>query len=244
MARRCVIFDTETTGRSWREGDRIVEIGAVELLGLEVGASFHRYLNPEWTGELSEDVIRVHGLRMGFLADKPKFAETARDLLNFFGADLIVAHNADFDREFLNAELARLDLAPLPPERFLDTYRLAKQTLPAGKRLSLDALALHFELGRKGFDLSARKGPGGHGALLDAQMLAEIYVELLGGREQRLAFMEEARARRAEEAPLVRGERRRPRPVPLGPLSTPEERVAHAAFVSSLGENALWAKLG
>lgn len=242
-ARRCVVFDTETTGRSPAEGDRIVEIGAVEMIGFEVGRTFHRYLNPEWLGDLAEEVIRVHGLRMSFLADKPKFAEIVADLLAFFGADPIVAHNAEFDRGFLNAELARLSMPEVPAERFVDTYRLAKQKLPPGKRLSLDALALHYELGRKGFDLAARKGPGGHGALLDAQMLAEIYVELQGGREQTLAFMQVESAK-AIDAPLVRGERRRPRPSPLPPLSTAKEREAHAAFVATLGENAMWTKLG
>src|SRR5262249_24203623 len=159
---RVVIFDTETTGLSPAQGDRIVEIGAVELIGFEAGRTFHRYLNPQ--RDVPEEVVRVHGLTGHFLADKPLFSHVHADLMEFFGADLIVAHNAEFDRRFLNAELELCGIAPVPKERFFDTLEKAKSKLRAGVRLSLDGLSKHYRLDQRGFDLNARKGAGGHGA--------------------------------------------------------------------------------
>ncbi len=238
---RVVIFDTETTGRSPADGDRIVELGCVELVGFEVGRTFHRYLNPE--RDVPEEVVRVHGLTTHFLRDKPRFSQVCEDLMGFFGeADAIVAHNAAFDRSFLNAELARCGLSPAPEERFVDTLAMARAKLRAGTRCSLDALSRHFRLDQRGFDLSARKGAGGHGALLDAQMLAEIYIELLGGREQTLAFLEPEQAVTAAAAETALGiVRRAPRPTPMAPLSTPAERAAHAAFTAELAGGNPWA---
>jgi len=239
---RVVIFDTETTGRSPDEGDRIVEIGCIEMIGFETGRTWHAYLDPE--RDVPEEVVRVHGLTRDFLRGKPKFSEVIDDLLAFFGRDQIVAHNADFDRRFLNAELERLNRIGAPQDRFIDTLALAKKVMPPGKRLSLDALSKEFRLDRLGFDLSARKGAGGHGALLDVKMLAEVYIALQGGREQKL-FEEETvagAAAGAQEAEL-QVVRRAPRPVPLAPLSTPEERAAHAAFVAGLGGSPLWAQV-
>ncbi len=239
--RRVVIFDTETTGRTPLDGDRIVEIGCVEMIGFELGRSFHAYLNPE--RDVPEEVVRVHGLTGAFLRDKPLFSAVHADLRAFFGEeDLIVAHNSEFDRTFLNAELERLGLPIYPQERFIDTLAVARKKLRAGQRLSLDALSKYYRLDQKGFDLSARKGAGGHGALLDAQMLAEIYIELHGGREQALEFVEQAAAEEINETPVLQVVRRQQRPVQLSLFSTPEERSAHAQFVSELPGGAPWPK--
>ncbi|MGE3866322.1 MAG: DNA polymerase III subunit epsilon [Hyphomonadaceae bacterium] len=236
--RRVVIFDTETTGRSPADGDRIVEIGCVELIGYDVGRTFHAYLNPE--RDVPEEVVRVHGLTGHFLRDKPLFSSVCEELMTFFGeADAIVAHNAEFDRGFLNAELERLGLPALPQTRFIDTLALARQKLRAGMRLGLDALAKHYRLDQRGFDLESRRGAGGHGALLDAQMLAEVFIELEGGREQAFAFAAaESAVANGGEGPTHVSRPQRPAPAPL--LSTPEERAAHAAFVAGLGAPSLW----
>ncbi|MBU6371857.1 MAG: DNA polymerase III subunit epsilon [Alphaproteobacteria bacterium] len=240
---RVVIFDTETTGVAPDAGDRIVEIGCVEMIGFEIGRTWHAYLDPE--RDVPEEVVRVHGLTRDFLRGKPKFSEVVEDLIAFFGPDPIVAHNAEFDRRFLNAELERLNRIPAPQDRFIDTLAIAKKVMPPGKRLSLDALSKEFRLDRLGFDLSARKGAGGHGALLDAKMLAEIYIGLQGGREQKLFAEDKPRtAEREATAAQITITQRAPRPVPMGPLSTPEERDAHAAFLAQLGKEPLWSKIG
>jgi DNA polymerase-3 subunit epsilon len=234
---RVVIFDTETTGLSPATGDRIVEIGAVELIGFDIGGHKHFYLNPQ--RDVPEEVVRVHGLTAHFLSDKPLFSHVHEELLAFFGDDLIVAHNAEFDRKFLNAELELCGLAPLPKERFVDTLEKAKAKLRAGIRLSLDGLSKHFRLDQRGFDLNARKGAGGHGALLDAKMLAEIYIELLGGRVQEFAFEIET-AVQAEAAFAAPAARVRPRLAPIGFLSTPSERAENEKFVAELPGGNPW----
>jgi DNA polymerase-3 subunit epsilon len=237
--KRVVIFDTETTGRAPADGDRVVEIGCVELIGFEAGRTFHAYLNPE--RDVPEEVVRVHGLTGAFLRDKPLFSTVCADLIAFFGDDVIVAHNAEFDRGFLNAELERLGRPIFDQGRFLDTLAVAKKKLRAGTRLSLDALSKYYRLDQRGFDLSARKGAGGHGALLDAQMLAEIYIELQGGREQALAFVAPPTdAAMQAEADILQFQPRPPRPQPLPLFSTAEERAAHEKFVASLGAPSLW----
>lgn len=239
--RRVVIFDTETTGRSPLDGDRIVEIGCVELIGFEISRSFHAYLNPE--RDVPEEVVRVHGLTGAFLQDKPLFKAVHGELMSFFGeGDKIVAHNAEFDRGFLNAELDRLGLASLPQERFIDTLALARKKLRPGQRLSLDALSKFYRLDQRGFDLGARKGAGGHGALLDAQMLAEIYIELHGGREQALAFADEPEIGGAVETAPMQVVRRAQRPVQLSLFSTLDERGAHEKFLADLPGGSLWPK--
>lgn len=238
--KRVVIFDTETTGRSPADGDRIVEIGCVELIGFETGRTFHAYLNPE--RDVPEEVVRIHGLTGAFLRDKPQFASVCDDLIAFFGEDIVVAHNAEFDRGFLNAELERIGRPIYEQVRFLDTLAIAKKKLRAGTRLSLDALSKYYRLDQRGFDLATRKGAGGHGALLDAQMLAEIYIELQGGREQALEFAAPVVEITAETegAAVLQFERRKPRQLPLPLFSTPEEREAHAEFIGGLGAPSLW----
>lgn len=245
---REILFDTETTGvfadhESAELQDRVVEIGCVEIVNLErTGREFHAYLNPE--RGVPEEVVRVHGLRGDFLQDKPFFRDVVDAFLDFIGDAPLVAHNAGFDQGFINAELRRCARAPLPGERFVDTLAIARKRFP-GASCSLDALARRFELDRCGFDLSARKGPGGHGALIDSRILAEIYLQLRGGREQRLAFEPSQPA--AQEAAVVRPVQfvaRAPRPAPLPARLSADEAAAHAAFVAGLGPGALWLRYG
>ncbi|MBS0384049.1 MAG: DNA polymerase III subunit epsilon [Proteobacteria bacterium] len=243
---REIVFDTETTGTfpdhpEPRERDRIVEIGCVEIINLErTGREFHAYVNPE--RGVPEEVVRVHGLTGEFLSRHRKFADVARELLDFVGDAPLVAHNAAFDQSFLNAELSRCDLPRHGNDRFVDTLAIARKRFP-GASCSLDALARRFQLDRYGFDLAARKGPGGHGALIDARILAEVYLQLRGGREQRLAFDVAVAAQALSEAP-IEYIRRAARPTPLTALETSAEAEAHAAFVAKLGPNALWLKYG
>jgi DNA polymerase-3 subunit epsilon len=244
---REIVFDTETTGTfpdhpEPRERDRIVEIGCVELINLErTGREFHAYVNPERA--VPEEVVRVHGLTGEFLSKHRKFADIVQDLLDFVGDAPLVAHNAAFDQSFLNAELVRCALPRHQNERFIDTLAIARKRFP-GASCSLDALARRFQLDRYGFDLAARKSAGGHGALIDARILAEVYLQLKGGREQRLAFDVAVTAETLGETRPIEYIRRPPRAQPLPSLATSAEGEAHAAFVAKLGPNALWLKYG
>ncbi|MBY0562691.1 MAG: DNA polymerase III subunit epsilon [Hyphomonadaceae bacterium] len=247
ISMREILFDTETTGvfpehEDAKLRDRIVEIGCVEVINLErTGREFHAYINPE--RDVPEEVIRVHGLRFEFLREHRRFSEVAEDFLAFIGDAPLVAHNASFDQGFINAELRRCGRDVLPTARFIDTLMIARKRFP-GASCSLDALAKRFQLDRYGFDLSARKGPGGHGALIDSRILAEVYLHLKGGREQRLAFDGDAAAEMSAAAlRAIEFVRRMPRPTPLAPRLSPEEEAAHAAFVAGLGETALWLKV-
>ena len=238
---REIVLDTETTGLNPLTGtnpDRIVEIGCVELLGLErTGRELHLYLNPE--RDIADEVVRVHGLTREFLLQHRKFTEIAEQILEFVAGAPLVAHNASFDQGFINAELRRAGRAPL--EGFVDTLAMARKRFP-GASCSLDALAKRFQLDRYGFDLTARKGPGGHGALVDARILAEVYLQLKGGREQRLA-LDPAEAAASADAPQLGSRAPRPaRPHALPARLTGAEESAHAAFVKKLGANALWRK--
>lgn len=244
---REILFDTETTGvfpdhLEEKQRDRIVEIGCVEVVNLErTGREFHVYLNPD--RDVPEEVVRVHGLRLEFLRNHRRFAEVAQEFLDFVADAPLVAHNASFDQGFINAELRRCQRELLGNERFIDTLAIARKRFP-GASCSLDALARRFQLDRYGFDLAARKGAGGHGALVDSRILAEVYLHLKGGREQRLAF--DAGEAVADNAALLRPvefAQRAPRATPLAPLVTPEEEAAHAEFVAKLGQNALWLKV-
>ncbi|MBL8530951.1 MAG: DNA polymerase III subunit epsilon [Hyphomonadaceae bacterium] len=243
---REILFDTETTGivpdhEDPRQCDRIVEIGCVEVINLErTGREFHAYVNPGRS--VPQEVVRVHGLDEAFLRDKPRFADVVGGFLEFVADAPLVAHNASFDQNFINAELRRCGLDQLAGDRFVDTLVIARKKFP-GASCSLDALARRYELDRYGFDLAARKGAGGHGALVDARILAEVYLQLQGGREQRLAFDVEVAAA-AGETGAVTFMRRAPRPSPLPPRITAEEEAAHAAFIAKLGENALWKRTG
>lgn len=245
---REIVFDTETTGvfpdhLEVELRDRIVEIGCVELFNLErTGREFHVYLNPERS--VPDEVVRVHGLTREFLSNHKKFGEIVDEFLDFVGDAPLVAHNAGFDQGFINAELRRLKREEKGNERFVDTLQIARKRFP-GASCSLDALAKRFQLDRYGFDLTARKGAGGHGAIIDARILAEVYLQLRGGREQRLVFEPEAIA--TEASAVVRAvqfARRAPRSTPLSPRISADEEAAHAAFIEKLGPSALWLKTG
>lgn len=224
---RQIVLDTETTGLSPDSGDRLVELGCLELMNhVATGESFHRYVNPE--RDVPRGAFDVHGLSEEFLRDKPKFAEIADDFLAFIGDAPLVIHNASFDMAFLNAELKRTGRAVLPFDRAVDTLAIARKRFP-GAQNSLDALCRRFNV-----DNSNRVK---HGALLDAELLAEVYLELMGGRQPGLVL--DASLSNARAAALGTVERRA-RAKPLDPRLTDEERAAHEAFVATLGANPLW----
>lgn len=233
---RQIVFDLETTGFRFDEGHRIVEIGAVELVnGAVTGRSFHTYVNPE--RDMPAGAEAVHGLSAAFLADKPVFAdERVAPAFCAFAADAqLIAHNgAAFDLPFLNAELAAAGLPTLENELF-DTLHLARRKFP-GSPASLDALCSRF-----GIDTTAR-ARNGHGALLDSQLLAAVYIELTGGAQAGLMLEAREREERKESASGARAVRRS-RPGPPPRLMTAEEAAAHAAFVGELGPQSLWARL-
>lgn len=216
---REIVFDTETTGLSPGEGHRIVEIGCVELIHrVETGRTFHAYLNPDRS--VPEEVVRIHGLTDAFLAEKPRFAEVVEEFIDFIGDDPLVAHNASFDMGFVNAELKRCGRPPIFFERAIDTVAIARTKFPGAKH-NLDALCTRFAI-----DRSARTF---HGALLDAQLLAQVYVELLGGRQIGFEL-----AAVAAEAAAVSVER--PFVAARAHHATPAELAAHAAFVAKLND--------
>ncbi|MDH3665823.1 MAG: DNA polymerase III subunit epsilon [Paracoccaceae bacterium] len=235
---REIVMDTETTGLKPEEGHRIVEIGAVELVNLlPTGRIYHQYINPERS--MPKEAERVHGLDDVFLADKPVFARIAGDFADFIGDAKLVIHNAAFDMAMINAELDRLGHDPLPMSRAVDTLDLARRRFP-GAQASLDALCRRFEI-----DNSGREK---HGALLDSELLAEVYLELMGGRQQGLVL--DARptgprtgAASGAEAPEPEaGYRSPPRPQPLAPRISEAERAAHDAFIAELGAEGLWTR--
>ncbi len=224
---REVVVDTETTGLDHANGDRVIEIGCVEILNrIPTGREFHRYLNPE--RDIDEAALAVHGLSRVFLSDKPAFHEVADEWLQFIGEAPIVMHNASFDVGFLNAELQRVQRPLLAPERVVDTLLLARRRHPAGPN-SLDALCKRY-----GIDNSRRTR---HGALLDSFLLAQVYVELLGERQATLGLGDGADG---EAGLSPRAATAKPRPAPLAPRLTPEAERAHAEFVKTLGPNAQW----
>lgn len=224
---REVVLDTETTGLDVLTGDRIVEVGCVELLNhVPTGRHFHAYFNPD--REMPEGAFQVHGLSNDFLRDKPRFHERADEFVEFLGDAKLIIHNAPFDMGFLAAELERAGRATLRNE-VIDTVMLAREIYP-GARVSLDALCRQY-----GIDNTKRTL---HGALLDSQILAEVYLELIGGRQVTLAFGIEA------EVSAERGVAARPaaqRPVPLPSRLREEELAAHLAFIATLGDHPLWA---
>ena len=228
---REIVLDTETTGLDPSDGHRIVEIGCVELIDhIPTGQVFHRYLNPERLVPIESQ--RVHGLTDEFLADKSLFAHVVDELHEFLGDAPLIIHNASFDIKFLNAELLRVARGSIPIARAIDTIEIAKAKIP-GARYSLDELCKRF-----GIDLSARTK---HGALLDAELTARVYLELVGGRQTKLML-----APRDSQGVTVQQTtaviiRLRPRPLP--PRLTAAEEAAHAEFVAKeLGPDAIWTK--
>ena len=224
---REIVVDTETTGLDPAEGHRVIEIGCVELFDhVPTGLTFQRYLNPERL--IPREAQRVHGLTDEFLAEKPIFAAIVEELLEFFGDAPLVMHNASFDLKFVNAELVRLSRPAISAARTVDTIEIAKAKLP-GARYSLDELCKRF-----GIDLSGR---GKHGALIDAELTARVYLELVGGRQSRLRLA--PRDTVAAIAASIVAARQRPEPLP--PRLDPAEAAAHAGFVArELGNDAIW----
>ena len=224
---REIVLDTETTGLDPYQGHRLVEIGCIELVnGIPSGQTFQRYLNPD--RDVPEEAVAVHGLSAEFLKDKPRFADIVDDLIDFIGDAPLVAHNALFDLGFLNAELERAGKALVARERLVDTLMLARRKHPAGPN-RLDDLCARY-----GIDNSRRSK---HGALLDAEILAEVYLELIGARQAQLGLAETVERRGPGGDGIVA---RRERSVPLTPRLSEAERTAHPEFVASLGETAEW----
>ena len=236
MSKREICLDTETTGLKPQEGHRVIEIGAVELVNrLPTGRHFHVYIDPE--REVPEAAVRVHGLTWDKLRGKPKFAEVAEEFLEFIADAPLVIHNADFDRGFLNWELSALNMPLIDQQRCIDTLQMARRRFPMANN-TLDGLCKRF-----GIDNAHRTL---HGALLDAEILAEVYLELTGGRQIGLTLLHETspagRAAANDTAAPSGQQRYGQREKPLPPLLSDEEREKHAAFVETLGEGALWKK--
>ncbi|HLL26357.1 MAG TPA: DNA polymerase III subunit epsilon [Xanthobacteraceae bacterium] len=222
---REIVLDTETTGLDPFLGHRIVEIGCIELVNcIPSNATFHVYLNPE--RDMPPEAEAIHGLSSAFLADKPKFADIAESFIEFLGDAKLVIHNAGFDLTFLNAELDRLKHPPIGRDRTVDTLALARRRHP-GAPNRLDDLCARY-----GIDNSRRTK---HGALLDAELLAEVYAELVGGRQARLSLDQERAAVRAVAVTAAKT-----RPAPLSPRLTADEEGAHQALLTTLGAEAVW----
>lgn len=228
---REIVLDTETTGFEPSEGHRIVEIGAIELLNkMPTGRTYHQYINPERA--MPKEAFEVHGLGDDFLRDKPVFKSIARAFIEFVGEATLVIHNAAFDMKFLNAELTALGHPGLPMSQSLDTVAMARRKFP-GAPASLDALCRRF-----GIDNSAREK---HGALLDCELLAEVYLELIGGRQPDFVLATAAAQTAAHQRATQAG-RAKVRPSPLAPRLTEEEQAAHQAFLAKMGDASVWLK--
>lgn len=227
---REIIFDTETTGLD-NKTDRIIEIGGIELFNhFPTGNTLHLYINPGDT-KVHPDALAIHGITDEFLKDKPAFAAVAEEIVSFFQGAKWIAHNANFDMGFINAEFGRLGLPAVPPDQVIDTLALARRKNPMGPN-SLDALCRRY-----GIDNSHRTR---HGALLDSELLAEVYIEMIGGRQAALGLSQTSASRTAagQEEDIVSGVRRRPQALP--PRITVEEKTAHEALVASLGGKGIW----
>lgn len=233
---REIIFDTETTGLSHKDGDRIIEIGAVELINrFPSGKTYHQFVNPQGK-EVHPDALAVHGISNEFLSDKPSFEEIMQDFLSFFSTGSLIAHNASFDMGFINAELTRAKSKPFEENRVVDTLLIARRKFP-GQRNSLDALCSRFNI-----DNSHREK---HGALLDSELLAEVYLELMGGRQASMT-LEHASSNETQveagstQATFQAAKRNKDLPSRLS-----EDDIArHKEFVDSLGENPVWKQTG
>ena len=224
---REIVLDTETTGLDALRGDRLVEIGCVEMFNrMPTGQTFHRHINPE--REMPPEAFAVHGLSTEFLRAKPLFAEVVDDFLEFIADAPLIIHNASFDVSFINAELDRIKRPPIARERLVDTLLLARRKHP-GVSNRLDDLCSRYAI-----DNSRRTK---HGALLDAELLAEVYIDLIGARQSQLVLASESREIRigiSSEMP------RRQREVPLVPRVTDTDREAHRAFIATLGDKPIW----
>lgn len=218
--KREIVFDTETTGFDAWGADRVTEIGCVEVIDLmPTGETFHTYLDPQ--RDIPPKVTEITGLTREFLTGKPLFADKAAEFVAFVGDSQMVAHNAEFDMGFINAELTRAKLEPYDKERFTDTLKIARAKFP-GSPASLDALCKRF-----GVSLSSRDK---HGALIDAELLAEVYLELSGGRARSFGFSKDSVEPNSFLTPIAR-----PRPAPLASLMSEDEKIAHETFVIKIG---------
>ncbi len=237
---REISFDTETTGLNPRTGDRLVEIGGVELINhVPTGNFYHVYINPQ--RDMPEEAFRVHGLSEEFLSDKPLFDQVADEFLEFVGDGTLVIHNAAFDMGFINFELERCGRRIISNTQVIDTLEIARRKHPSGPN-SLDALCSRY-----GIDNSKRVK---HGALLDAEILAEVYLEMIGGKQRALildpdeddglAVAADDGAEPGELGPF----NARKRPAPLSALIKDDEFAAHQAFIEGMGDSALWKKYG
>jgi DNA polymerase III subunit epsilon len=227
--RREIVLDTETTGLDPKKGDRLIEIGCVELMNrIPTGREFHRFINPE--RDVPPEAEAVHGITTAFLRDKPLFRDVADAFLDFIADDPLVIHNANFDVGFLNAELDRVAKAAITMDRVVDTLMLARRKHPAGPN-SLDALCKRYAV-----DNTQRTK---HGALVDSLLLADVYVELLGERQATLGLAS-AGLSGSGGGRSGRSRKAAQRPAPLPPRLTAEEEAAHAAFVETLGPDAVW----
>ncbi len=226
---REVVLDTETTGFDAKADDRIVEIGCVELLNhIPTGETYHVYINPE--RDMPQAAFEVHGLSTEFLSDKPLFADVATSFIEFIQDSLLVIHNAPFDVGFLNAELARVNKPLIKNERVLDTLALARRKHP-GAQNSLDALCRRYKI-----DNSAREK---HGALLDSEILALVYSELIGGKQ---TFLELGSSPKTSSKSKVSYKQATPRPVPLKSRLSSDELENHRSFVETLSSDPIWKK--
>jgi DNA polymerase-3 subunit epsilon len=224
---REVALDTETTGLDHRTGDRVVEIGCVELINhIPSGETWHEYINPE--RDMPTTAFEVHGLSQEFLSDKPLFVNLADSFLNFIGDSILVIHNASFDIGFLNAELEAVDRPLISMDRVVDTLGLARRKHP-GSPANLDALCRRYQI-----DISARNK---HGALLDSEILAKVYAELIGGHQAWLEFKSD---RHGDHKNAISNSQVNMRPRPLVSRLTSEERELHQQFISNLSDKPLW----
>ncbi|EEQ96947.1 DNA polymerase III subunit epsilon [Brucella sp. ZJ1_1] len=229
---REIVFDTETTGLERLE-DRVIEIGGVELINkFPTGRTFHKYINPQGR-QVHAEALAVHGISNEQLLDKPTFAEILDEFLEFFDGAKLVAHNAMFDLGFINAELARLGQAEIQVERVVDTLALARRKHPMGPN-SLDALCKRYGIENGHRTL--------HGALLDSEILAEVYIELIGGKQTALGLSIGGTASGSNAGDSGAAIILAARPRPLAPRISDEERAAHAALVAGLGDKAIWKK--
>jgi DNA polymerase III subunit epsilon len=227
---REIILDTETTGLDPKKGDRLIEIGCVEIFNrIPTGREYHCFINPE--REVPAEAQKIHGLSTDFLKDKPLFQKVVREFLSFIGEDTLVIHNAQFDIGFLNAELSREKLPALEMSRVVDTLAMARRKFPAGPN-NLDALCKRFSI-----DNSKRTK---HGALVDSLLLAEVYIELLGERQAALGLQSSGAASDSTERAGKRKAIQRPQPLPQ--RISAEGVAAHRAYIEKLGPKAVWLK--
>ena len=225
---REIVMDTETTGLDPTQGHKVIEIGAVELFNhIPTGRTFHQYINPK--RQMPQEAFDVHGLSIEFLTSYPVFKDIAEKFLNFIGSSTLIIHNASFDVKFLNFELDNVGAEKIQNDRVLDTLKLARSKYP-GSPASLDALSRRFRI-----DISKRSK---HGALLDSQILAEVYLELIGGRQPGLELI----STQTRNTTTSSNDGTFKREVPLPSLLTDTEKKAHDTFIKLLGEKCLWTK--